>query len=336
MFLGDLRNTLSVTKLSKKKLLYISGATIAGLVTLGCIIFLALYLLPPHAPDMPSSDKLSYKQAVKKATSIQKADQKKSKFKKGCDTQILEHGSKTARSVVMFHGITSCPSEYSQLAKTFFDAGYNVYTPLAPKQGTTDAQTIVADITTDELAKYVTDSHAIGAALGDSVGFIGTSGGATIATWSAQTLDVTNLLVLSPFYDPSLDFMPHWQRPLLLSLYGRNLIPDTYTADFSRRTLAKYLQFIPSSDTLKANKKLAHVAVVTSAKDSLIDLDQAHILPKKLAKKAKASFQQARLAPEMNIPHDIVNPIGTVKDNQAQLNNLYLSFYENKEPAKEL
>ena len=313
---------------------------IGVVIGIAVIVFATLYFMPHRSPNLQTAttEKLSYEASTAKITERQKTDTSISDFEEGCESQLYTHGKKVARSVVLFHGITSCPKQYSEIAKVFHQAGYNVYVPLAPQHGTTKNPEATSDVTLAQLTHYVPDSYSVASGLGESVGFVGISGGADLATWGAQYIDgVSRLLVISPFYGVSPQASPSWQGPLLLSLYGMNLAPDRIEQGFSVRALAKYLILVQNYKTDLAAKNLEHVAVVSSANDTQIDLNLAHYIPKTLAKNSKSTFQQTRLAPELGIGHDALNPTNAaVKKHQAQLNNLYLSFYENREPAKEL
>ena len=314
--------------------------TLMGLVGLALAAFLILYFIPHRSSNLQQvhTEKLSYETAIARIITQQKTDSSQTNFEQGCESRSYVHDKKVARSVVMFHGITSCPSQYSELAKTFYDAGYNVYVPLAPQHGTTKNPEATSDVTLAELTKYVGDSYSIASGLGDSIGFVGISGGADLATWGAQYIDdVSRLLVLSPFYEIAPSASPRWQKPILLTLYGMNLAPDRITQGFSVRALAKYLTLVENYRSDLTATHLKHVAVVTSEKDTQIDLNEAHRIAQSLAKNSKASFRQTRLAADMGIGHDILNPTdAAVAKHQAQLNDLYLSFYENRDPAKEL
>lgn len=313
---------------------------LACLAGVALVVFLVLYCMPHRSSTLQQThtEKLSYEAAVTRIAAQQKTDSSQANFEQGCESQKYIHDKKVARSVVMFHGITSCPSQYAELAKTFYDAGYNVYVPLAPHHGTTKNPEATSDITLAELTKYVGDSYSIASGLGDSVGFVGISGGADLATWGAQYIDgVSRLLVLSPFYDIAPGASPRWQKPILLTLYGMNLAPDRIAQGFSVRALAKYLTLVENYRSDLTATHLKHVAVVTSENDTQIDLNEAHRVPRTLAHNSEASFRQTRLAADMNIGHDTVNPHDpAVAKHQAQLNDLYLSFYENRDPAKEL
>lgn len=313
---------------------------LGGILGISLLVFCVIYFMPHRSANLQRAQttKQSYEAAIKHIEARSKTDSTQQHFKQGCESQVYTHGKKVARSVVMFHGITACPAQYSQLAKAFFDAGYNVYVPLAPEHGTTKNPEAIADITLTQLTSYVSDSYSIATGLGDSIGFVGISGGADLATWGAQYIDgVSRLLVVSPFYGVAPQASPPWQTPLLLTLYGMNLAPDRIEQGFSVRALSKYLILVKNYRTDLTAKNLKHVAVVTSANDKQIDLNLAHLIPRTLAKNSGSSFQQTRLAPELGIGHDALSPTdAAVAQHQAQLNDLYLSFYENRAPATEL
>lgn len=313
---------------------------LCSLVAMALALLLVLYLMPHRSSNLQQArtEKLSYQNALAKIDARKKADTSQKDFEQGCETHAYVHDKKVARSVVMFHGITACPKQYSELAKTFYDAGYNVYIPLAPHHGTTNNPEATSAITLSELTQYVENSYSIAHGLGDSVGFIGISGGADLATWGAQYISgVSTLLVLSPFYEIAPGASPRWQKPLLLTLYGMNLAPDRITQGFSVRALAKYLTLVENYRTDLTTPGLKHVAAITSENDQQIDLNVAHTLPSTLASHSKATYRETRLAADMGLGHDIVSPSdAAVKKHQEQLNNLYLSFYENRDPAKEL
>lgn len=329
-----------IQTLSKKRVLKYLIIMVASLCALFIIALVVLYIMPHRSQQLQqaSTETFSYKEAVKQISAQQKKDRAQKSFEEGCETQSYLHDKKVARTVVLFHGIVACPKQYSTVAKAFFDAGYNVYVPLAPEHGTTNNPEATSDVTLNSLTRYVGDSYSVATGLGDEIGFVGLSGGGALATWGAQYIDgVSRLLVLSPFYRTTQQAAPDWQYPFLLSLYGMNLAPDRQVQDFSIRALTKYLILVENyREDLKA-PHLKHVAVITSANDKDIDLDLAHRIPSTLAKNSSASFQHTRLAPELGIGHDMLSPEqSAVKKHQKQLNNLYLSFYENRPPAKEL
>lgn len=307
-----------------------------SLILMAILALLALYFWPRQSANLQATDvkKLNYTEAVSQAQAIQAENKKIANHTEGCETKLYTHKKQTAKTVVMMHGITACSDQYDLLAKKFFDAGYNVYVPLAPHHGTKDPREH-SKVTTAELADYMNTTLSIAGGLGKEVGAIGLSGGGNLATWMAQYGDIKTLLVLSPFYEPSISAAPKWKIPLLESLYGYNIAPDSYVQDFSLRALAKYLLVKDNYKSDLNAQNLKHVAVVTSANDGDIDLELAHYIPQSLSKANDTTFLQTRLAKEMNVGHDIVNPKNAqVKKHREQLNDLYFNFYENRQPAK--
>lgn len=320
-----------------KKIIIIIAIAIISLLLIAFVALLALYFWPRQTGELQSANfkKLNYEQAVKKTESIQAKDKKVANRADDCETKLYTHKKQTAKVVVMMHGITACSDQYNSLAKKFFDAGYNVYVPLAPHHGTKNPKEH-SNVTTAELADYMNTTLSVASGLGKEVGIIGLSGGANLATWMAQYSGiVSSLLVLSPFYEPAAGAAPKWQVPLLVGLYGYNIAPDAYVYSFSLRALAKYIIVKENYKKDLAAPGLKHVAVVTSENDTNIDLELAHYIPQSLSKENNTTFLQTRLAKEMNVEHDIVRPEDPkVKKHLEQLNDLYFSFYENRQPAK--
>src|SRR5579864_3405863 len=46
-----------------------------------------------------------------------------------CRSQLLTHGHKTERVIVLIHGLTNCPRQYVQFAPLLYKRGYNVLVP---------------------------------------------------------------------------------------------------------------------------------------------------------------------------------------------------------------
>src|ERR671935_334680 len=81
-------------------------------------------LLPhPH----PVSD---YATAVARIARSQAAED--SIVAPGGRSVLLTHGHRTARAVVLFHGLTDSPLQFLPLARELYDAGDNVYIPRLP------------------------------------------------------------------------------------------------------------------------------------------------------------------------------------------------------------
>ncbi len=100
---------------------------------------------------------------------------------------MLSHGEQTARSIVLFHGLTACPFQYHELAQLYFDEGYNVYVPRLPYHGYVDRTgNHLADLTAENLFAVMDPALDLAAGLGDEVTMAGLSLGGNVAAAGGQ------------------------------------------------------------------------------------------------------------------------------------------------------
>ena len=52
-----------------------------------------------------------------------------------CQSKLLTHGEQTEHVVVLFHGFSNCPEQFSELGRRLFEQGYNVFIPRQPYHG---------------------------------------------------------------------------------------------------------------------------------------------------------------------------------------------------------
>jgi alpha-beta hydrolase superfamily lysophospholipase len=156
-------------------------------------------MLPPARPT------LTYADAHARFAAAQSLDD--AAVNPLCRSYLLDHGQRTRRAVVYFHGYTNCPAQFRQLGEQFFRRGDNVLVPRLPWQGLADRMTpLHARLTADELAAATQEAVDIACGLGEEVIVMGLSAGAIMAGWAAQLRgDVHTALVCSP----SLGF-PGW------------------------------------------------------------------------------------------------------------------------------
>ncbi|HWV21951.1 MAG TPA: alpha/beta fold hydrolase [Devosia sp.] len=127
-----------------------------------------------------------------------------------CHSRLLSHGSRTARTVVYFHGFTSCPAQADALAEQLLALGYNVYLPrmhghglASPNPGDLD------DFTAEGLMAHTSAAIDLAQGLGDDVTVMGLSAGGTLSAWAAQFReDVDGVVLISPFFGPYV--VPTW------------------------------------------------------------------------------------------------------------------------------
>jgi esterase/lipase len=135
-----------------------------------------------------------------------------------CRSTLLDHGTKTARAVVFFHGLTNCPAQGDQLAAELFARGYNVYLPRLPGHGEANRlTTALANVTAEDFAAAAGAAIDLAEGLGEEVVVVGISAGGAMAAWLAQSReDVGRAIAVSPYLGPS--NLPPWSMRAVANL----------------------------------------------------------------------------------------------------------------------
>ena len=145
---------------------------------------------------------------------------------------VYDHGRRTARSALLLHGLSASPAQFSAVAESLFDRGYNVLVPRLPRHGYGDRMSdALAQMTAEGLTAVATESLAIARGLGDHVTVVGFSLGGLLAAYVAQHERVESVVAVAPFlgiaFVPSILRMPlarwalrqpnrfHWWDPFL-------------------------------------------------------------------------------------------------------------------------
>lgn len=321
-------NTVTLKKVGVVMFWLIIMLTLIVLITA-----LTIYFYPKTIASLQQAhfSTLSYKQSIAAIEDDIKNDKRNTDIRPNCRPIVKTHGKKATKSVVMLHGLSACPEQFSELANTFFKAGYNVYVPRTPQHGFVDNKQHDA-IQLSEIADFLNGTASKASGLGGEVGVVGLSGGATLATWLIQHTDIfSRALLLSPFYEPSVARVPKWQLPFMMTLYGRNILPSSFSGDLSVRAVAKYTLVRNNYRPDLAASSLKHLAVITSERDGDIDLSLAHTLPRDISKANNSTYQETRIAKSFGVGHDIVHPNApSMKQHKAQLYTLYLQMYNNQ------
>ncbi|MBT0772864.1 alpha/beta hydrolase [Kineosporia sp. J2-2] len=308
------------------------GLAIGVIVVVLVLAVGALYVYPLGSDRLQHAQarELSFDQAEQAATTRVDDDTADAQVLPECRSILRVHPEKAAKAVLMLHGYTSCPKDYTQLAQLFYDRGYNVYAPRETHHGLRDVAES-SEVSADGLVAYADESMDVVAGLGDEVGVIGLSGGSVLATWLAErrTESVAHLLLLSPFYRPdSSQAPPIALRPLTV-LFGFRLLPDRTVGDtnFTLSGLGQYLRITANLDDEPDNPGLRSVAVAWSAVDPYIDQEKAVSIPTGLAEANDLKVATHEFGADANLPHNIVAP-STLGARTDEINQLYLDLYE--------
>ncbi len=169
-------------------------------IALTIAVLLALCMMPIGtaglAPDPhPARD---YPEAMARLASLEQRDG--ADIQPACRTLYLGHGRRTARAVLLLHGLTNCPRQYEALGRALWEAGENVLIVRLPHHGLADRMTEdLGRLTARELIGCADSALDVAAGLGDSVTVSGLSLGGVIAAWLAQTRDeVDRAVIVAP------------------------------------------------------------------------------------------------------------------------------------------
>lgn len=239
-----------------------------------------------------------------------------------CPSKLLTHGSAVKAAVVLFHGMTSCPAQWSALGQQLFDLGYNVYMPRMKGHGELDPQTeSLRYLNAEDLVTLADTSVALSAGLGDEISVVGISAGGTVAAWVAQYRGEAGQAVpVSPFFGAY--FIPQraTNAAITLALMLPDVMlswnpvaieapPDTYAFPVpSTHTLAEIMrfgavvradapQYAPQVATISFLLNDADIAVNNELTLGLIDDWRAH---------GRDIGLEVLAFPE-HLPHDVIS-----------------------------
>ena len=291
------------------------------------------FLWPSRSAELQKADikRRDYDQSVADIQKVIADDTANSQVRPDCRPILKTHGKKTARAVIILHGVSGCPNGPAELAERFYQAGYNVYVPRAPHHGLSDKK-LHSQVRAAELVKFMSDSAGLVSGLGDELGVIGHSGGGTLATWLAQYGDglFSRVLLLAPYYEPDASKAPKWQMALLRNVYGNHLLPDQFfDGNLSYRALANYVIIKQNyRNDLKA-EGLKHLGLIIGSEDDLIDKTMALNIAEGMAKASGAKFTYETTPAYMGAGHELIWPDDkAVKKYKKELYGMYLRVYE--------
>ena len=291
------------------------------------------FLWPSRSADLQKANiqRRDYNQSVADIKKVIADDTANSQVRPDCRPILKTHGKKTARAVMILHGVSGCPNGPADLAERFYQAGYNVYVPRAPHHGLSDKK-LHSQVRAAELVKFMSDSAGLVSGLGDELGVIGHSGGGTLATWLAQYGGglFSRVLLIAPYYEPDASKAPKWQMALLRNVYGNHLLPDQFFDDIlSYRALANYVIIKQNyRNDLKA-EGLKYVGLIIGSEDNLIDKDMALSIAEGMAKASGARFSYETTPAYMGAGHELLSlDDKIVKKYKKELYDMYVRVYE--------
>ena len=115
-------------------------------------------------------------------------------------TLVFDHGRRTQRAVLLFHGLSASPAQFLGIARALHERGHNVFVPRLPQHGREDRMSeALAAMTAEQLKACLWDSLEVARGLGESVSVAGFSLGGLLTACAAQTQPVHKAVAIVPF-----------------------------------------------------------------------------------------------------------------------------------------
>jgi pimeloyl-ACP methyl ester carboxylesterase len=312
----------------RRRLAAIGGALLVGVV-------LVLGFTPVLDGDLESrpAPAADHAQAMALAADLKAADGPD--VNPLCDTQVLEHGERAPRSVVLLHGYTNCPQQFSVMAEAYYEAGYNVVLARIPEHGRADRMTrALSNLDPEDLNAFADSTVDIAAGLGERVSVVGLSAGGTLAAWlAAERDDVAEVALLAPLMVPKVlpettvgpvsrlggvlpDFYLWWDETLKEQL----ATPPYAYPRYSIHSLGSLLAVgRRAQGRVDRTFPLERLLVVTNANDGAVKNSAINRVADHLDDYATERVDHD-FAEEVGYKHDIVDPQG---ENAADLETIY-------------
>lgn len=118
----------------------------------------------------------------------------------GAGSRLLHHGRSTGRVVLLLHGLTASPPQFSAIADHCYARGDTVLVPRLPRHGNVDRMTEeLRELDERELTDAARNAHAIAADLGARLTVAGISLGGLLSLWLAQHRQCASAVAIAPF-----------------------------------------------------------------------------------------------------------------------------------------
>lgn len=263
-----------------------------------------------------------------------------------CRTQLLTHGQRTARVMVLLHGFTNCPHQFHQLATQFYERGYNVLNTRLPRHGLADRLTpALAGLTAQEMADHTNEVLDIAHGLGAEVTLLGFSLGGALAAWAAQERsDLHRAVLVSPAIGLT---VPQLRRQKLmgnlLALWPNffqwwdPVAKDARTGPhhayprFASRSLAALLQIgtVVRHEAQRRKPAAQDILVITNPSDNVVDQT---VIERVVAawRQHGATVQTYQFPAEWQLIHDIMDP-AQVEQQVARVYPQLIEWVEQKQ-----
>lgn len=298
---------------------------ILAFIVLGLIAWIAFRPITIRQLETHPQPVTSYKEAMARVKAMQKEDNQ-DLARDVCITKLYDHGTQTDHVIILLHGFTTCPEQFNELGKQYFEAGHNVFVPRMPHHGLSDRMTdALINLRAENVAAFGDKVIDIAHGLGKKITVMGISGSGTLVAWLAQNrADLHFALAIAP-------------------LLGLGIIPSSLTKVFERFALLLPNFFLWWDPRTKANNpysiyyaypryptralleiirlamlartqaetsppKAANITMIINDAEPAVSNAEIMKLMKLWRKHGIGNLNEYHFEKEMKLPHDIITP----------------------------
>ncbi|HEY3475308.1 MAG TPA: alpha/beta fold hydrolase [Anaerolineales bacterium] len=243
-----------------------------------------------------------------------------------CITKLFDHGRQTEHAIVLLHGFTTCPEQFNELGKQFFQNGHNVFIPRMPYHGLSDRLTdALVHLTAESLTACGDEVLNIAHGLGRKITVMGLSGSGTLVAWLAQNrADLDFAFAIAPLFGLALipsAFTRLFER-LALHLPNFYLWWDPRTkADnpysiyyaypgYPVRALVEIIRLamITRSQAEHSPPRAGYITMILNDAEPAVSNTEILRLLKLWRRNAQGTLSEVHFEQDMRLPHDILTP----------------------------
>lgn len=288
------------------------------------VLFLAAVVVPVSSSDLDARPDPtgSYDEAMERFDALLTAEDELRVFDP-CRSRLLDHGERTDRAVVLFHGLTNCPEQFDAFAQQVYETGANVVVLRAPHHGLANDRGDavggvgnVGSLSASELRDFADTAVDIATGLGEEVDVLGLSMGGVLALWSAEFRDdVDRVVAVAPAI--SIPRVPHFLTTAFVNLGNR--LPNfslgspgvkldhTYAGESTGALAAMFLLARAVGNEAPGGTAAAReVTVVLNPDDNEVDNGEVADLVARWSD-TDGAIDVVEL-PALGLPHDVIDP----------------------------
>ena len=265
----------------------------------------------------------NWDEANVKAQALVQKDKDNPELNPDCATRYLSQGKKVERVLVIRHGLTNCPRQFDELAREYYNRGYNVLITRIPKHGLKDRKSpVAATLTAQEALANFSNSIDIAHGLGEKIDLLGLSVGANeVAEMAVQRDDINQATMINPFFGiksvPPLftrsvcgimltlpNVFMWWDNAAKENLAG----PTSAYYGFYTHVIGQYLRM--TIDLERGNRPLQakQPIVITNGNDDAVNNRQTEQLVRQW-KRTGAQITTYQFPASDKLNHDLIDPM---------------------------